>query len=118
MNFNFNDNLFSGIDDDLEKEIMGLRPKKKQGQNASGGTSERNRDSNLEDQFDLGEFQKELEKLNINMSDLELLDKNDQMLAKMMMEASQGKHGYGMSQNQVIEEEDESDSQNSSKLIK
>ena len=29
MNFNFNDNLFGGIDEDLEKEIMGLKRAKK-----------------------------------------------------------------------------------------
>ena len=36
MNFNFNDNLFGGIeDDDIEKEIMGLKVKKPGSQNGT-----------------------------------------------------------------------------------
>lgn len=62
-------------------------------------------------------FQKEFDKMNINMNDLEMLEKDENLLNQILMEIAQGKPGAmsGVPQDQVIEEEDEynSDSQKS-----
>lgn len=113
MNFNFNDNLFTGIEDDIEKEIMGLKQNRPGGQNnkkgADSGISGGEQKLPDEETFNIAELQKELERLNINVNDLDMLDKNDHFLNKLMMEAAaQGKPGgIGLPQNQVIMEEDE-----------
>lgn len=94
MNFNFNDNLFGGIeDDDIEKEIMGLKVKRpgppNDNKKATDGESPEPKMSD-DDAMHLAEFDKVLEKYNININDL-IMDKNDELLNKIMMEASQGK---------------------------
>ena len=67
-------------------------------------------------------LQKEFDKMNLDMNDLDMIGKDENLLNQILMELSSGKSGAmgGIPQDQVIEEEDEynSDSQKSDAKIK
>ena len=90
MNFNFNDNLFGAIEDDIEKEIMNFRNNKPKGAPANGGSEPTEQDKKQYEE-EMAMLQKEFDKMNLNMNDLEMLEKDENLLNQILMELSQGK---------------------------
>ena len=78
MNFNFNDHLFPGIDDEIEKELRGLGGRGASPENGANETRSPGspNECHSQERISMAEMQKELGKMNIDLDGLSLNDRN------------------------------------------